>query len=47
MVLTGWTWTGNTLPLEGYPGHKYDAADKNNFTELIKALGTKWEINSC
>jgi len=24
--------------IEGYPGHKYDAADKNNFTELIKAL---------
>lgn len=24
--------------IEGFPGHKYDAADKNNFTELIKAL---------
>jgi chitinase len=24
--------------IEGYPGHKYTAADKNNFTELIKAL---------
>lgn len=24
--------------IEGYPGHKYDAADKNNFTELIKTL---------
>lgn len=24
--------------IEGYPGHKYDPADKNNFTELIKAL---------
>lgn len=24
--------------IEGYPGHKYDAGDKNNFTELIKAL---------
>jgi chitinase len=24
--------------IEGYPGHKYDGADKNNFTELIKAL---------
>jgi chitinase len=24
--------------IEGYPGHKYDAADKNNFTGLIKAL---------
>ncbi len=24
--------------IEGYPGHKYDAPDKNNFTELVKAL---------
>ncbi len=24
--------------IEGYPGHKYDSADRNNFTELIKAL---------
>ncbi len=24
--------------IEGYPGHKYEEADKNNFTELIKAL---------
>jgi chitinase len=24
--------------IEGYPEHKYDSADKNNFTELIKAL---------
>ena len=24
--------------IEGYPGHKYDTADKNNFTELVKAL---------
>lgn len=24
--------------IEGYPGHKYAEADKNNFTELIKAL---------
>jgi chitinase len=24
--------------IEGFPGHKYQAADKNNFTELIKAL---------
>ncbi len=24
--------------IEGYPGHTYTAADKNNFTELIKAL---------
>lgn len=24
--------------IEGYPGHKYDSADKNNFTGLIKAL---------
>ena len=24
--------------IEGYPGHKYDAADKDNFTELVKVL---------
>jgi len=24
--------------IEGYPGHKYSADDKNNFTELVKAL---------
>jgi chitinase len=24
--------------IEGFPGHKFDAADKNNFTELVKAL---------
>ncbi len=24
--------------IEGYPGHKYDVADKDNFTELVKAL---------
>ena len=24
--------------IEGYPEHKYDAADKQNFTELVKAL---------
>lgn len=24
--------------IEGYPGHTYTAADKNNFTELVKAL---------
>jgi chitinase len=24
--------------IEGYPGHAYDKADKNNFTELVKAL---------
>ena len=24
--------------IEGYPGHKYSVADKDNFTELIKAL---------
>lgn len=24
--------------IEGYPGHKYDTADKNNFTELVKTL---------
>ncbi|MEP7255947.1 MAG: glycoside hydrolase family 18 protein [Ferruginibacter sp.] len=24
--------------IEGFPGHKYDTADRNNFTELIKTL---------
>jgi len=24
--------------IEGFPGHKFDAADKNNFTELVKTL---------
>ncbi len=24
--------------IEGYPGHKYDSTDKNNFTELVKTL---------
>lgn len=24
--------------IEGYPGHRYDSADKNNFTALVKAL---------
>src|SRR4029077_14035524 len=24
--------------IEGFPGHKYDAADKENFTELVKAI---------
>jgi len=24
--------------IEGYPGHKYDTADKDHFTELVKAL---------
>jgi len=24
--------------IEGFPGHKYDTADKNNFTELVKTL---------
>lgn len=24
--------------IEGYPGHAYDSSDKNNFTELVKAL---------
>src|SRR5438045_1286615 len=24
--------------IEGYPGHSWDKADKNNFTELVKAL---------
>ena len=28
--------------IEGYPGHKYDPADKNNFTELIKTLRKNW-----
>jgi chitinase len=26
--------------IEGYPGHKYDAADKQNFTALVKELRT-------
>jgi chitinase len=26
--------------IEGYPGHKYDAADKENFTALVKELRT-------
>lgn len=29
-----WEYPG----IEGYPGHKYDSADKNNFTELVKVL---------
>jgi chitinase len=29
-------WEYPVIP--GYPGHKYDTADKNNFTELVKAL---------
>ena len=24
--------------IEGYPGHKYDTADKNNFTQLVKTF---------
>ncbi len=24
--------------IEGFPGHKYDSADRNNFTELVKVL---------
>jgi chitinase len=24
--------------IEGYPGHRYDTSDKNNFTELVSAL---------
>ena len=24
--------------IEGFPGHKYDAADKDNFTQLVKAI---------
>lgn len=27
--------------IEGFPGHKYQAADKRNFTELIRALRTE------
>ena len=29
-----WEYPG----IEGFPGHKFDAADKNNFTELVKTL---------
>jgi chitinase len=35
--------------IEGYPGHKYVAADKKNFTELVRelrrTLGKKYEIS--
>ena len=35
--------------IEGYPGHKFDSTDKNNFTELVKALrkemGNKYLIS--
>jgi chitinase len=35
--------------IEGFPGHKYNATDKNNFTELVKALrkemGNKYLIS--
>ena len=31
--------------IEGYPGHKYDAADRDNFTELIKTLRTEMGNN--
>ncbi|RAW00274.1 glycoside hydrolase family 18 protein [Pseudochryseolinea flava] len=35
--------------IEGHPGHKYQAADKNNFTELVKilksTLGSKYEVS--
>jgi chitinase len=35
--------------IEGYPGHKYQSADRNNFTALVKAirstLGTQHEIS--
>lgn len=35
--------------VEGYPGHKYVPADKQNFTELVrdlrKTLGTQYEIS--
>jgi chitinase len=27
--------------IEGYPGHAWDKSDKNNFTELVKALRTE------
>lgn len=27
--------------IEGYPGHRWDKTDKNNFTELVKALRTE------
>jgi chitinase len=30
--------------IEGYPGHRWDKADKNNFTELVKA--TRKEMGS-
>jgi len=34
--------------IEGYPGHKFDAADKKNFTDLIlelrSVLGNKYEV---
>jgi chitinase len=40
-------WEYPTIP--GYPGHKYSAADKNNFTALVKdlrsTLGNKSEIS--
>lgn len=40
-------WEYPTIP--GYPGHSYSAADKNNFTELVKqlraTLGKKREIS--
>ncbi len=29
-----WEYPG----IEGFPGHKYDSTDKNNFTELIRSL---------
>jgi chitinase len=35
--------------IEGYPGHKYQSADRNNFTELVKAirngLGSQHDIS--
>lgn len=40
-------WEYPTIP--GYPGHKYQAADKENFTALVKqlrkTLGKKYEIS--
>lgn len=31
--------------IEGYPGHKWDTADRNNFTELVKALRNEMKNN--
>lgn len=29
--------------IEGYPGHRYDSSDKNNFTALVKTLRSKMD----